>query len=220
MKIKPNYIILSALSFALFTASPAKAEPFTIAAVGAFLIPILKPIAEETVGKATKAIIDATAKLGKKSTQCSLCNLPGACSTGSALSLCKARCQEVVQMGGYEIRIRFGEGWGSLAGCLKKGVAAGLQAPSGKNNKLSIAVYSQFDLDQLTELIRSKVAAEQIVSSAGSVALKEIKKEYPDASREQIQALVQRTVKESKVAAEKIRAGIEHNVITGVYGNQ
>jgi len=218
MKIKPNYIILSALSISFFIASPVKAEPFTIAAVGTFLLTILKPIAAETVGKATKAMIDATAKLGKKSTQCSTCNLPGACSTKSVLSLCKARCQEVVQMGGYEIRLRFGEGWGSLAGCVKKGVAAGLQAPSGKNNTRSIAIYSQYDFDLLKELIGYKVAAEQVVSSAGAALADsaEIKEAPPEKRKE----LIQKVVNQSKAAVEQIKAGITHNVVTGVYGNQ
>jgi|GEM_PF-3417374 len=173
------------------------------------LMPLLQPIAEETVMDTIKhlkgVITGASCPLS--------CRGPTGvpCLGPHILSSCKQTCQKIENLGGYELRIRFGTNW-SLAKCVKKGVDAGHQTPQGKGNPKSIALYSQKDLDDLLELIKIQMAARKVINTKGAVLkANDLKK---------LGKTVDQVIKESEELVTHIDASIKKNVEDGVYGNQ
>ncbi len=92
----------------------------------------------------------------------------------------KGVCQKIKQVGGYELKIRFGKDW-DLLKCVRHRVRSGKNSPQGKGNAKSIAVYSQTDLDDLLSLIALQMAARQIIDTNARVLKpEELSKEQPD----------------------------------------
>ncbi len=189
------------------TSTTHGAEILTASVIAPIVLPIAKDVLTEVAGT-TKAAVVA---LSKKKNRCSLCNKAFFCKTRHAFSMCKSDCTEVHQIGGYELRIRFGEGW-SLAACVKKGVAAGLQTFEGKGNIKSIAVYSQKDLNYLQELIALQMAARMIVDTDG--------KNIRPQDLEEMGISRQEAVDESIETVNTITASIQRALKSGMFGNQ
>lgn len=56
------------------------------------------------------------------------------CKTAFGLSLCKAVCQKIKIVGGYEIKIRFGKDW-DLVKCVRHRARSGKNSPKGKERE-------------------------------------------------------------------------------------
>jgi hypothetical protein len=77
----------------------------TAAGVAGVLLPIVEPIAKDAIKGVAEEIQGVI--IGKKCPRgCTGMALP--CKTASGLSFCKAWCQKIRQVGGYELKIRFG----------------------------------------------------------------------------------------------------------------
>lgn len=153
------------------------------------------PLVKEFLGEFRKDARTALSYITAKKTRCKACNVGAVCKSARRASICKGMCTDVIQIGGQEIRIRFGEGW-TLAGCVKKAVEAGLQDRYGnkierddkqaapysdltQNNMVkrkrtkngqwiednSIAVYNLRDLNYLLILLAKKEAAQLIIDT-------------------------------------------------------
>lgn len=183
-----------------------------VEAVAASVIaPIVLPIAKDLLGEIASGAKKGVISLSKKKNQCKFCNFGLKCKAGPFFSACKSNCTVFQQVGGYELRIRFGEGW-SLDECVRKGVRAQLQTPQGKGDTKSIALYSQQDLDYLLELIALKMAAHKIVDTAGkSIKPDELKK---------LETTREVAVLEAKETIETITQSIDEAVKSGRFGNQ
>lgn len=136
------------------------------------LMPILEPIAKETVIASIKHINGILAGnscwIG-----CTKISSPY-CLASKGRSFCKGTCQKIQIIGGYTLRIRFGinddnsEKW-SLGACVRRGIdPTDKTTVEGKKIEDSIAVYSQQDLEQLLHIIALKMAAQTIVDTGGA----------------------------------------------------
>ena len=179
------------------------------------LVPLLEPIVQETVVDGIKHLKGIAT--GQK---CLMgCRLGGGiyCKADKGLSTCKAFCQEIYQVGGYELRIRFRvkengkEDW-SLADCVRQGVQGKKKTSAGKGNTKSIALYSQKDFESVLKLISLQMAARDVVDSQGAKLTEEGLK-IKGLSRE-------KAIKEAGDLVKHIDASIEKNVTEGIYGNQ
>lgn len=175
------------------------------------IAPIVTPIAKEILSTLTQEAKKGAVALSSKKTQCKLCNFGLKCKEKHLFSVCKSRCTAFHQIGGYELRIRFGEEW-SLTECVTKGVRAQLQSPQGKGNTKSIAIYSQKDLDHLLELIAIKMAAHSIVDTGGkNISPKDLTNQ--GITRTQ-------AVDEAQETIDTIAKSIDEAVRSGRFGNQ
>ncbi|MGI4851833.1 MAG: hypothetical protein ACRYGR_07825 [Janthinobacterium lividum] len=180
MKNSKLFIALTLIIFSYH----AQSTGLLVSGIASTVGPMLMPIVKEESKAITLAIISGVKKLSDKSTRCKvLCNGVGPltpCKTPTGVSACKAMCQEIMQVGGYEIKLRFWDK-GSITNCLKAAVKAGLQTSDGKGNTKSISVYSQEDLNLLIELISYINAAEKvIISKGGKLDIKVTTKEIDD----------------------------------------
>ncbi len=246
-KIIPYFILVTGI-FAQFSIKAI--DPITVAATFG---PLLKPLVEKEIEVGRKALLDVITKLGSKKfyceNTCSGVGILSPCRTKLGLSACKASCQKIVQMGGYEIRIRF---WNldkqknkeekSLASCLRTGVNTKVQGSDGKANVKSIAIYSQDDLLLFNELLAYKKAAEKVIASKGSLLTIDVSDEEVSLAeqrppsfmakwfkskptRPQIHKLLKdEKMKHALEDAEQVRAHVEAEIQTmiksGRFGNQ
>lgn len=207
MKNLPRLLVVLSMLGLLPTGPAQGAEVLAASALAPIIIPIAKDVLKE-VGKGTKAAVIA---LSKKKNRCKACNSAFTCKMKHAFSVCKSQCTEVRQVGGYELRIRFGEGW-SLAECVKKGVGAGHQTARGKGNVKSIAIYSQEDLDYIQGLIAMSMVAHKIADTDGkSITRDEL--ESMEMTREE-------AVDEANETINTITAAIVKGLKSGRFGNQ
>lgn len=190
-------------------ASAASAFAITSAVLAAAsLSPIVTRIAEEAISSAATEIQGVIT-----GTKCPVgCRGPVAlpCKTASGLSVCKAVCQKIKQVGGYELKIRFGKDW-DLLKCVRHRVRSGKNSPQGKGNLKSIAVYSQTDLDDLLSLIALQMAARQIIDTNAQGLKEELSAAETD--RETF-------LNEAKDLVEHVTESIKNNLAAGHYGYQ
>ncbi len=207
-------IVLFTSVFVLITGAASSMEGLALG-VAQGLVPLLEPIVQETVVVGIKHLKGIAT--GQK---CLLgCRTLGApyCKAEKGLSTCKSFCQEIYQIGGYELRIRFRvkengkEDW-SLADCVRQGVQGGKKTNVGKGNAKSIALYSQKDFESVLKLISLRMAAKDVVDSQGAKLTEEGLK-TKSMSRE-------KAIKEAGDLIKHIDTSIEKNVTEGIYGNQ
>jgi len=208
--VKKFILLLAGIYVAVASAAPAFVITGTVlAAVTASFLSIATPIAQKAIGSAANEIQGVIT-----GTKCPIgCRGPLAlpCKTASGLSLCKGVCQKIKQVGGYELKIRFGKDW-DLLKCVRHRVRSGKNSPQGKGNAKSIAVYSQTDLDDLLSLIALQMAARQIIDTKAQ-GLKNEELSAAETDRETV-------VNEAKDLVEHVTKSIETKLATGLYGNQ
>jgi len=209
-----KFILLFASAFVMITSAVYSMEGLALGAAQG-LVPLLEPIVQETVVDGIKHLKGVAT--GQK---CLLgCRTLGApyCKAEKGLSTCKAFCQEIYQVRGYELRIRFRvkkngkEDW-SLSDCVRHGVEGGAKTSAGKGNAKSIALYSQKDFESLLRLISLQMAARDVVNSKGAKLTEEGLK-TKGMSRE-------KAIQEAGELVKHIDTSIEQNVKDGIYGNQ
>jgi hypothetical protein len=209
-----KFISLLASAFVIITGAASSMEGLALG-VAQGLVPLLEPIVQETVVDGIKHLKGIAT--GQK---CLLgCRTLGApyCKADKGLSTCKSFCQEIYQVGGYELRIRFRvkkdgqEDW-SLANCVRQGVQGGTKTSAGKGNAKSIALYSQKDFESVLRLISLQMAARNVMDSKGA-KLKEEDLKTKGMSREE-------AVKEAGELIKHIDESIQKNVKENIYGNQ
>lgn len=208
--MKKFILLLTGIYAVAASAAPAfviTGTALTMAA--ASFSPIVKRIAEEAIGSVASEIQGVIT-----GTKCPVgCRGPVAlpCKTASGLSVCKAVCQKIKQVGGYELKIRFGKDW-DLLKCVRHRVRSGKNSPQGKGNLKSIAVYSQTDLDDLLSLIALQMAARQIIDTKAQ-GLKDEELSAAETDRETV-------LNEAKDLVEHVTESIEKNLAAGLYGYQ
>jgi hypothetical protein len=208
-----KFILSFASAFMIITSGASSMEGLALGAAQG-LLPLLEPIVQETV-------VDGIKHLKKVATgqTCPLgCRKGGGlyCKAEKGLSTCKAVCQKISQVGGYELRIRFsvnkdGELDWSLADCVRQGIQDGTKTSVGKGKTKSIALYSLEDYKSVLKLISLQMAARDVINSQGKLTEEVLKTK--GMSRE-------KAIKEAGDLIKHIEASIEQNVKEGIYGNQ
>ena len=123
--------IISVIScWCIFTGAPFSLGADLAAGLGAgitkSLMPILEPIAKETVIDSLNHI-----KSLISGTTCPVsCRSSLLCRSKKVLKMCKDTCQKIENIGGYTLRVRFGPNW-SLSKCVRRGVMSGHQTSLG-----------------------------------------------------------------------------------------
>ena len=139
--MKKFILLLAGIYATAASAAPAFVITGTVlATVTASFLSIATPIAEKAISSVANEIQGVIT-----GTKCPIgCRGPIAlpCKTASGLSLCKAVCQKIKQVGGYELKIRFGKDW-DLLKCVRHRVRSEKNSPQGKGNAKSIAVYTK-----------------------------------------------------------------------------
>ena len=196
--------------------------------------PALAPVVQDVFHTYLDIGKSAVKKLTSKKLRCNFCNKGFTCKIRPSFSMCKSMCQEVQQIGGYELRIRFGgegstgsinvddtdsntdtqvsENW-SIADCVRKGVQRGIQTSAGRGNTKSIAIYSMSDLRYLLKLLSYIEAAELQIASRGKGLLDEDGKQLTGDA-------LDRELSRVKEIPQQINNIIRQQVSDGRFGNQ
>ncbi|WP_010299260.1 hypothetical protein [Candidatus Odyssella thessalonicensis] len=126
-----SFIKRLSLVICLFGTAPQHTHAVEALIAGA-IGPVVIPIARDVLREARSSAGSALRFLAAKKTRCKLCNSGSVCRSKMRASVCKSMCTRIIQVGGQEIRIRFGEGdeW-NLAECVRKAVQAGNQDSYG-----------------------------------------------------------------------------------------
>ena len=198
-------------------------------------MPLLKPVVERESKAIAEAIIAKLSSIDIKSSLCQKgCNAQS-CKNDKTLSACKASCQKVLQMYGYEIKVRFSDKY-SITNCMRAAVKAGVQTTQGKSNYKSIAIYSQEDLKLLSEFFAYISAAKKVmVSNGGALNIKVTQKDINDAiskgtydrklGNQEIARLIteveaNKAYKNAELVLARANAEIEKSIKEGFFGNQ
>ncbi|MCE3230679.1 MAG: hypothetical protein K0R52_607 [Alphaproteobacteria bacterium] len=103
--MKKFILLLTILSITTASTASAFVLTGTAAGVAGVLLPIVEPIAKDAIKGVAQEIQGVIT--GKKCPRvCTGMALP--CKKAAGLSFCKAWCQKIRQVGGYELKIRFG----------------------------------------------------------------------------------------------------------------
>jgi hypothetical protein len=228
-------IILSITTIYMLIASATYSLEQAAAGAVRGLMPILEPIAKETliasIAHAKDVITGATCPVLVPFS----CRGPGssvACLSSHVRSVCKELCQKKIPIEGYKIKVRFGKDW-DLVNCVEKGVTTGDTTAEGKANPKEIAVYTQSALDDVLELLAYRKAARRVANVKGAV-LEDLKgvssesanelalKRYSVIQRqnETLQDAKARAVGEAKKLIKDIDQEIAENLANHIYGNQ
>lgn len=201
------YLVASSAASAFVLSSAAIASLGMGAVSG--LMPLLQPLAEETILASVTHLKEVVTGATCPVTCRGPTGVP--CMGPHILSSCKQICQKIENVGGYELRIRFGKDW-SLIKCIRKGIKMGHQTSQGKGNPKSIAIYSQKDLDDLLSLIAVQMAARHTVQTKASGISDKTLAEQGTTREKMLQ--------ESAELVDHVEVSIKKNVEDGIYGNQ